>query len=159
MRAKKGKSRKKTGARNAGRKETRNRRSNSFSFGFFLVVCLILAGTGVFILVQHQYAVTNELKVDRIDQNILSNKARQKSLRIKLAKLKSPGRVARIAEEELGMVEPGGVIYLKYRRDQNGKLVCMSTYEKRSEAPPVTEADKEEASVETEEPVEALTKR
>ncbi len=106
------------------------------NFRFFLVVCLILAATGVFILVQHQYSVSSDLKVREIEQAIEAEKADQKSLRVSLARLKSPARITRMAQDELEMRGPTGVIYLKYSRDEEGKLVCQSTFEERAKAPP-----------------------
>lgn len=132
----------------SGGKRTRGRprARKGLSFGFFLFVCVMLAGTGVFILVQHQFAVMSELKVDKVERRIAGEKARQKSLRIELARLKSPARTSRIAMDELGMVEPGGVIYLKYGRDAKGNMVCQSSYEKRSVSPIAKDtAEKKEA--------------
>jgi len=115
------------------RKPARSKRRKGLDFGFFILVCVILAGIGVFILVQHQLTVTSELKEQRVEKQIDGEKAKQESLRIKLARLKSPARVSRIAQDELGMVEPGGVIYLRYKRDSRGKIICRSSYEKRSQ--------------------------
>lgn len=105
-------------------------------FGFLVFVIFFLAGTGVFMLVQHQYAVRCDLKANKLSQEVSNEKSRQERLRLSLARLKSPGRVARIAYDELGLSEPGGVIYLKYERDAKGNIVCESTYEERAEAPP-----------------------
>ncbi|MBU4173915.1 MAG: hypothetical protein KKB90_10765 [Actinobacteria bacterium] len=127
-------------------------------FRFFLVVCLILAGTGVFILVQHQYSISSDLKVREIDQSIEAEKADQKSLRVSLARLKSPARVTRMAQDELEMSEPTGVIYLKYSRDEAGNLICQSTFEERAKAPPKkVDTGYEPGSVSTEEPSGPLT--
>ena len=115
------------------RKPAKSGRRKELDFGFFIFICLILAGIGVYILVQHQDAVTSELKQEKIEKHISSEGAKQATLRIKLASLKSPPRVSRIAEDELGMTEPGGVIYLRYKRESNGKIVCRSSYEKRSQ--------------------------
>jgi len=117
-------------------KKKKGRPKKGLDFRFFLVVCLILAATGVFILVQHQYSVSSDLKVRNIEKKIEAEKANQKSLRISLAKLKSPARIARMAQDELRMEEPTGVIYLKYGRDEEGNLVCQSTFEDRAKAPP-----------------------
>jgi len=130
---------KRAGAKKSRRKKkpAKSERSKGLDFGFFILVCVLLAGIGVFILVQHQHTVTSELKRQKIENIIAGERAKQETLRIKLARLKSPARVTRIAQDELGMVEPGGVIYLRYKRDSNGKIVCRSSYEKRSQ-----EADK-----------------
>jgi cell division protein FtsL len=114
-------------------KPTKSGRRKGLDFGFFIFICLILAGIGVYILVQHQHAVTSELKQQKIEKQISSEGVKQGNLRIKLASLKSPPRISRIAQDELGMTEPGGVIYLRYKRESNGKIVCRSSYEKRSQ--------------------------
>ena len=137
----------------------RSRAGKGLSFGFFLLVCAILAGTGIFILVQHQYSVTNELKSGKIDRQIAGEKAKQKGLRLKLAKLKSPSRISRIAQDELGFQEPGAVIYMKYGRDAQGNMVCQSSYEERTRTPVLPETDDISPSAEVEEPSGALTKR
>lgn len=104
------------------------------NLGLLLVVFVFLAATGVFMLVQHQYAVRNDLKSRSVEARISSEKSKQEQLRLTLARLKSPGRVARIAADELGLSDPSGVIYLKYSRDAAGNLVCQSTLEEL--APP-----------------------
>jgi cell division protein FtsL len=126
---------KRAGAKRSSKKkeQAKSKRSRGLDFGFFVLVCVLLAGIGVFILVEHQHTVTSELKRQKIEKKIAGEKTKQETLRIKLARLKSPARVSRIAQDELGMVEPGGVIYLRYKRDSNGKIVCRSSYEKRSQ--------------------------
>jgi len=130
------------------------------TFRFFLVVCLILAATGVFILVQLQYSVSSDLKVREIDQAIEGEKADQKSLRVSLARLKSPARITRMAQDELQMSDPTGVIYLKYSRDEEGNLICQSTFEERVKAPPKkVDTGYEPGPVTTGEPSGPLTLR
>lgn len=126
---------KRAGAKKSRKKDrpARMKRRGGLDFGFFIVVCMVLAGIGVFILVQHQLAVSSELKRQKFEKMIVGERASQETLRIELAKLKSPARVSRIAQDELGMVEPYGIIYLRYKRDANGKIICRSSYEKRSQ--------------------------
>jgi cell division protein FtsL len=156
-----------TKARPAGarKQETKARapRNRGLSFGFLIFVFLFLAGTGVFMLVQHQYTVRCDLKTERLSSKIANEKSRQETLRLSIARLKSPGHVARIASDELGMGEPMGVIYLKYARDAKGNIVCQSTFEQRtSPAPPRAQEQKPagdtQASV-VEGPGGALTRR
>ena len=138
----------------------KEKRKKGLNFRFFLVVCLILAATGVFILVQLQYSVSSDLKVREIDQAIEAEKADQKSHRISLARLKSPARITRMAQDELEMSEPTGVIYLKYSRDEEGNLICQSTFEERAKAPPKkVDTGYEPGSVDTEESSGPLTLR
>jgi cell division protein FtsL len=135
----------------------RPKERKGLTFGFLMLVLLILAGTGVFMVAMQQGAVSSDLEARRVEQKIAAEKAKQKSLRLDLARLNSPGRVARIAQDELGFGEPGAVIYLKYTRDNSGKIACQSTLE-RTEREPPSEADKDQASVE-EEPSGNLTRR
>src|SRR5450756_1349366 len=81
------------------RKPARSKRRKDLDFGFFILVCVILAGVGVFVLVQHQHSVTRELKQQKIEKQIAGEKAKQETLRIKLARLKSPARISRIAQD------------------------------------------------------------
>lgn len=140
----KGRTAGKKAAPRAEGKKSKRARKRGLGPAFFIFVMLMLAGTGVFILSQHQFAVTNELKIDRIEQKIVAQKAKQRSLRMKLARLKSPSRIVRIAQDELGMVDPGGIIYIKYGRDSSGNLVCQSSYEKRFERLRMVPEPKEE---------------
>lgn len=135
------------------------RQRKSLGFGFFLVVCAITAGTGVFIVAQNQLAVSGELKARKLDQSISAETAKQKSLRIELAKLNSPARIARIAQEQLAMGEPAGVIYLKYTRDAQGNLVSQSSYEQRSEPAKQPASGNKTTAAAGEEPSRVLTQR
>ncbi len=141
-------------------RSTKKKPKKRLNFRFFVVVCLILAATGVFILVQLQYSVSSDLKVREIEQAIEAEKADQKSLRVSLARLKSPARITRMAQDELEMREPTGVIYLKYSRDEEGNLICQSTFEERAKAPPKkVDIGYEPGPVTTEEPSGPLTLR
>ena len=100
-----------------------------------MLILFILAGMGVFMVAMHQGALSNDLSALRLEQKISSEKAKQKSLRMSLARLKSPGRVTREAIDELGLSEPSAVIYLKYTKDGNGNIVCQSNYETTAEEP------------------------
>ena len=107
----------------------RRARKRGLSFGFLIFVFIFLAGTGVFMLVQRQFAVTCDVKVRKLQAQIDAEKSSQESLRLSIAKLKSPGRIARIAGDEMGLGDPAGIIYLKYAKDASGKMVCASTFE------------------------------
>jgi len=99
------------------------------SFGFLIFVFIFLAAIGVFMLVQRQFYASCDVKARKVQAQIDTEKSKQESLRLSIAKLKSPGRIARIASDELGLCDPTGVIYLKYARDPSGKMVCASTFE------------------------------
>ncbi|MBU1944487.1 MAG: hypothetical protein KKF41_13815 [Actinobacteria bacterium] len=119
----------------AGR-SSRRERSRRFTVGFLVAVLFALTAIAFFIQVQQQLAAKSALKARAVQKSITAEKTRQKELRMVLARLKSPGRVARIAQDELSMGEPGGVIYLKYTRDADGNIASESTYEKREPARP-----------------------
>ena len=127
------------------------------SLGFTMLVFIILAGTGVFMVAMQQGAVSSDLDARRVEQKISAEKAKQKSLRLTLARYNSPGRVARIAQDELGFSEPRAVIYLRYSREKNGSMACQSTLERTSKELP-KETGKEHASID-EEPSGTLTRR
>ena len=119
-------------------------RKKGLSFGFLIFVFIFLAGTGMFMLVQRQFAVTCDLKVRRLQQKIDSEKSKQESLRLGIARFKSPGRIARIASDDLGLGYPTVVIYLKYKRGPDGNIVCASTFEQRVRPAVVSDKKKEE---------------
>ncbi|MFH1149634.1 MAG: hypothetical protein V1748_04085 [Actinomycetota bacterium] len=146
---------KKEGAkRESARKRTRRERSRRFTVGFLVAVLFALTAIAFFIQVQQQLAAKSNLEARTVEKSIAAEKTRQKELRIVLARLKSPGRVARIAQDELVMGEPGGVIYLKYTRDADGNIASQSTYEKRDPASPAVKPPAVE-----EQPDGAITRR
>ncbi|MBN1288060.1 MAG: septum formation initiator family protein [Actinobacteria bacterium] len=122
-------------------------KESHFSFRFFVLVCVLLAGLGIFILVQQNYSVTNDLKIREMEEKIEAQKGKQKELRISLARLKSPARITRIARDELGLDDPGQVVYVMYTRDAGGNMVCQSCLEKRVKPPsPAKQEEKTSAS-------------
>lgn len=138
-------------------KKPRRRERKGLTFGFLMLVLAVLAGTGVFMVAMQQGAVSSDLRSRKIEQQIAAEKAMQKSMRLEIARLKSPGRVTRIAMDELGLIEPEAVIYLKYARDENGNVTCQSTMERTDREPPKgTEEDRAPAG---EEPSGSLTLR
>ncbi len=138
-------------------KNPRGRRRKGLTFGFLMLVLAVLAGTGVFMVAMQQGAVSSDLRSRKIEQRITAEKARQENLRFELARLKSPGRVTRIARDELGLSEPEAVIYLKYTRDGSGNVTCQSTLERSGSEPPGNTGDKEAPA--GREPFGNLTKR
>lgn len=138
-------------------KKTRRRERKGLTFGFLMLVLAILAGTGVFMVAMQQGAVSSDLRSRKVEQRIAAEKASQKSLRLELARLKSPARVTRMAMDELGFVEPEAVIYLRYTRDEDGNVTCQSTMERTGRQPP-KETGEDHASA-GEEPSGNLTSR
>jgi cell division protein FtsL len=121
-----------------GRKVKKARRTKGrkgLTFGFLMMLLFILAGIGVFVVAMHQGAISNDLSALHVEQKIAREKTKQKSLRMSLARLKSPGRITREATDELGLLEPTAVIYLKYTKDGNGNIICQSNYERTEEEP------------------------
>lgn len=128
----KGKGRSKDKAR-TGKKSSRwLKERKGLTFGFLMLVLFLLAGTGVFMVAMNQNAVSSDLAARRVELSIAAEKSKQKDLRISLARLKSPARVTRMATDELGLTEPGGVIFLKYTLDASGNMVCQSSFERTS---------------------------
>lgn len=139
------------------RKSRRPKEARGLTFGFVIFLIVLLALAGVFIVAMQQGAVSRDLSSRTIEQKIAAEKASQKSLRLELARLNSPARVARIAQDELGFSEPGAVIYLRYSRDANGEIACQSTVERSAGTPPPETAG-EDGAVD-EEPSGNLTRR
>jgi cell division protein FtsL len=127
-------------------RKSKKKEPKSLHLGFLFLVFVFLAATGVFMLAQHHYTVRNDLASRRLQSQVDVEKSKQESLRLKLAALKSPGRVARIAIDELGLSEPGGVIYLRYTKDASGNMVCQSTYEELTVNTPQKSTTEEENS-------------
>lgn len=135
---------------------------NQLGFKTFLLVCITLTGLGIFILIQNNYAVLNDVKIRKVDESIQNEKMEQKAIRLKLARLKSPARISRIARDELGLGEPCQLVYVKFTRDADGNMTCQSSLEKRiAPKPPVKkeiQQDGTSASVE-ESSTDALSQR
>ncbi len=104
-------------------------REKGISVGLVFVILVFLAATGVFMLVMRQCTVRADVEMRKVESRIAEERSKQESLRLTLARLKSPGRVARIAGDELGLTDPSGVIYLRYARDASGNVSTQSTFE------------------------------
>ena len=122
------------------------RPGRGFSFGFFLLAVLVMAACGLLMVLMQQLALKSDVATRLIENRTSAELTRQKSLRLELVRLKSPGRVAKLARDELGMEEPAGVIYLKYVKDDRGNLASSSTYESWSQ-PPAAAGEKQDSSV------------
>jgi cell division protein FtsL len=92
--------------RNHKQKPGRSTQS-SWNTGIWIVMSLILFGEVLFYTwCRVQYMETG-YAVTRAQEENLRLKALQKTLRIEMASLKSPERIARIAKEKLDLVVPG----------------------------------------------------
>ena len=106
------------------------------SFGFFLFVVGVVASSMLLMVMLQQFALKSDLSARKTQTRINTELTKQKSLRLQLAKLMSPGRIEKMAKDDLGMEEQAGVIYLKYTKDAQGNLACTSTYESLEPTPP-----------------------
>ena len=67
---------------------------------------IALAGT-------HAMLVSNQIRLDALEQQAAEAQARHQALRLEVAMLEDPARVVSIATEHLGMVEPDVITHLK----------------------------------------------
>jgi len=115
--------------KSAKKKGAEKKPKGGLSFGFFLFVVGIVASSMMLMVLLQQFALKSDLSARKTESRMNSELTRQKSLRLQLAKLMSPGRIEKMAKDDLGMEEPSGVIYLKYTKDAQGNMACTSTYE------------------------------
>lgn len=75
--------------------------------GVLAVASLIaLAGT-------HAMLVSNQVRLDALEQQAAEAQARHQALRLEVARLEDPARVVSVATERLGMVQPDVITYLE----------------------------------------------
>ena len=67
---------------------------------------IALAGT-------HAMLVSNQVRLDALEQQAAEAQARHQALRLEVATLEDPARVVSVASERLGMVPPETIIYLE----------------------------------------------
>lgn len=127
------------------KKKTRGRSAKGLTLGFLMFVLAVMAGIGVFMVAMQQGAVSSDMRCMSIEQRVAAEKAKQKSLRLEIARLKSPGRVTRIAKDQLRLTEPETVIFLRYSRDASGRVTCSSTMERTGHEPPNEETGEDGA--------------
>ncbi|GEM_PF-5730404 len=108
------------------------------SFRFIAVVLFVLFAACALSVLYTNLSNRNEISVRRIEERIKSEVQKQKELRVKLARVCSPERIARIAVDELGMREPEKVIFLRYAKRPDGQLISESKLEKMSSQATVT---------------------
>ena len=79
-------------------------------FGVILTVLAFVALFGV--AASHALLIQNQANVDRLDDRVAEEQARYEELRLEVAQLESPQRIATEAQQTLGMVPPGEVEWL-----------------------------------------------
>lgn len=86
----------------------RRRRARRLATGaVVLAATLLLALAG-----SHAVLVSNQVRVDRLEQEVADVQARHQELRLEVARLEAPERIVAAATERLGMVPPDTVTYL-----------------------------------------------
>jgi cell division protein FtsL len=78
--------------------------------GVLLTVLAFVALFGV--AVCHALLIEGQARVDDLDQRVAAAQARYERLRLHVAELESPQRIAKEAQDELGMVPAGKTVWL-----------------------------------------------
>jgi cell division protein FtsL len=77
------------------------------------VVFTVLAFVALFgVAVCHALLIQGQARVDALDQRVATAQARYERLRLQVAELESPQRIAKEAQDELGMVPAGKTVWL-----------------------------------------------
>ena len=77
------------------------------------VVLTVLAFVALFgVAVCHALLIQGQARVDALDQRVATAQARYERLRLQVAELESPQRIAKEAHDKLGMVPPGNTVWL-----------------------------------------------
>ena len=97
--------------------KTRRRRAR---LAAAFTVCLI--GAGLFATVAFHVVITqNQFRLDRLRDRATDQQARYQRLRLQVAELESPARIAAEAHDKLGMVQPPAVAYLAPQAPSTGR--------------------------------------
>lgn len=79
-----------------------------------LVTSVVLAGASLLALAgTHAVLVSNQVRLDDLEQQVADVQARHQSLRLEVARMEAPERIVTAAVERLGMVPPDAVTYLQ----------------------------------------------
>ena len=77
------------------------------------VVLTVLAFVALFgVAVCHALLIQGQARVDALDERVAGAQARYERLRLEVAQLESPQRIAKEAQDELGMVPAGRTVWL-----------------------------------------------
>lgn len=78
------------------------------------VAAAVIAGLALVALAgSHAWLVTNQVRIDELQQRVDEAQARHQALRLQVATLEAPDRIVSVARDELGMVPPGDVTYVR----------------------------------------------
>ncbi|MBW3573801.1 MAG: hypothetical protein KY450_02905 [Actinobacteria bacterium] len=86
-------------------RQRRRRRLVTAAAVFAGLAFLALAGS-------HAYLVTNQVRIDELQERVEEAQARHQVLRLQVATLEAPDRIVSVATDELGMVEPDAVTFV-----------------------------------------------
>lgn len=79
-----------------------------------VVAAAVLAVTSLIALAAtHAMLVSNQVRLDALEQEAAEAQARHQALRLEVATLEDPARVVSVATERLGMVPPEAITYLE----------------------------------------------
>ncbi|MBW3580254.1 MAG: hypothetical protein KY431_04385 [Actinobacteria bacterium] len=78
------------------------------------VAAAVAAGLALMALAgSHAFLVTNQVRIDELQQRVEEAQARHQALRLEVATLEAPERIVTDATAELGMVRPETVTYVR----------------------------------------------
>lgn len=88
-----------------------------------VVVAAVLAVASLIALAAtHAMLVSNQVRLDSLEQQVADAQARHQALRLEVATLEDPARVVSVATERLGMVPPDTITYLEPLETIGGDL-------------------------------------
>lgn len=78
------------------------------------VTAAVIAGLAFMALAgSHALLVTNQVRIDELQQRVDDAQARHQALRLQVATLEAPDRIVSVAQDDLGLVRPDEVTYLR----------------------------------------------
>lgn len=109
-----------------------DKRSAGGVVGTLLVVLLFVCVFGV--VVFQVFLVQTQSHLDQLDHDIAKQEDRAKDLRLQTTDLEAPDRIVKDAEGRLGMISPGGVVWLQPNAGDDAK----AAFDPTKEAPPAS---------------------
>ncbi len=108
----------------------RERRSAGGVVATLLVILLFVCVFGV--VVFQVFLVQTQSHLDQLDRDIATQEDRAKDLRLQTTDLEAPDRIVKDAQDRLGMIPPGDVVYLQPNATDDGR----AAFDPAKEAPP-----------------------
>ncbi|MDO8885502.1 cell division protein FtsL [Candidatus Oleimmundimicrobium sp.] len=102
-----------------------NKRKQSISLGFVVVILTILSVAILFNAVQQTLVTQNAIEIENLQEILSEEQAYNQKLGIEAAQLKSLDRIQEIALGKLGMVVPNKVRYVKISDDNIKNKLAM----------------------------------